>query len=367
MPALLRRTLYPDAFGFGDLRARGIRAQHDLTLPPERVETPLAPELGIWPEAHFAATPRYELPPVHAARLRGAYYAPWFNLITDRRGAVLRDSASTVLPIDHRALSKRLPRRPLELPGHCALFRSVHNSFYHTLIDNLARASLLRAPCYRALAEIKLLVPGPPTAHEQFLFDRCLPGNLVVTQVPDDRQILPEILIFASFPTRRSVSCLPTACRSDMLRHLLPGRPRRPRHRILIERRPGPRKCARVIENHGALADALAPFGFISYRLEELGFEEQIALFYDAEAVVAAHGAGLANLVFSRNVDVLELHPSRMVMPHFYFLSTCMGHRYHYWKGSQRHFDDSFAVDVDGVLQRLPARLRRPARRGACG
>jgi len=61
---------------------------------------------------------------------------------------------------------------------------------------------------------------------------------------------------------------------------------------------------------------------------------------------------------------VLELHAGDMAMPRFFFLSLCMGHRYHYWKGSQPHFDGSFAVDVQAVTERLPAHLRRPPRGG---
>jgi capsular polysaccharide biosynthesis protein len=202
-----------------------------------------------------------------------------------------------------------------------------------------------------------LLLPGPPTAQEEYLFKRYLPDNVEICQVSPDHYVLPETLIFTSFFTRRTLTWLPRGYLDDMLPNFLPKCPRHRCHRIFIERSEGHRGRMRVIDNQKELVQALAPLGFKSYRLEDLSFDEQISLFYDAEAVVAAHGAGLSNLIFSDCIDVLELHPSHMVIPTYYYLSECMGHSYRYWKGDRKHFEDSFNVDIDGVLGRLPEHL----------
>jgi len=72
------------------------------------------------------------------------------------------------------------------------------------------------------------------------------------------------------------------------------ARGKRPK-RIYISRR---KASSRAVSNDAALLALLESHGFVEVRLEELGLGEQIALFRDAEAIVAPHGAGLTNLVF---------------------------------------------------------------------
>lgn len=76
--------------------------------------------------------------------------------------------------------------------------------------------------------------------------------------------------------------------------------------RIYIDRRGA---SNRQLLNEDAVIAALAPHGFVPVRLEALPLAAQIGLFQHAEAVVAPHGAGLANLVYARpGCRVLELH-----------------------------------------------------------
>lgn len=69
----------------------------------------------------------------------------------------------------------------------------------------------------------------------------------------------------------------------------------------------------RHIENESAVIAALTDRGFTCVQLERLSLAEQIALFRTVKVVVAPHGAGLANLVFSR--------PGTRVI-------ECFGHHY---------------------------------------
>jgi hypothetical protein len=79
---------------------------------------------------------------------------------------------------------------------------------------------------------------------------------------------------------------------------------------------PGPRRIFitradsrfRQVRNEDELLAALAPLGFEQVRLSDLPWPEQVRLFRDVEAVVAAHGAGMTNLMFStRRPLVVEL------------------------------------------------------------
>jgi len=56
----------------------------------------------------------------------------------------------------------------------------------------------------------------------------------------------------------------------------------------------------RRVENESEIHTALNALGFVAIQLENLSWFDQMSLFRGAKIVVAPHGAGLANLVFSR-------------------------------------------------------------------
>lgn len=63
----------------------------------------------------------------------------------------------------------------------------------------------------------------------------------------------------------------------------------------------------RRVTNEAAVVAMLANYGFVEVKLEELGWQEQVAVFRHAKIIVAPHGAGLANLAFcQRGARVIE-------------------------------------------------------------
>lgn len=95
------------------------------------------------------------------------------------------------------------------------------------------------------------------------------------------------------------------------------------RERILaataIDPSAGPRKIyvsrlgslKRVLVNEADLEEQLAARGFTIVKPETLSVREQVALFHQAEVVVAPAGAALANVLFCRpGAKVIELQPS---------------------------------------------------------
>lgn len=86
----------------------------------------------------------------------------------------------------------------------------------------------------------------------------------------------------------------------------------------------------RRVLNEPEILPILAEYGFTMVKLEKLSFQEQVALFMDAEAVVLPHGSGLANLVFcSKGIPVIELLPA-VVLDHGFRLSMAAGLDYYF-------------------------------------
>ena len=98
------------------------------------------------------------------------------------------------------------------------------------------------------------------------------------------------------------------------------------RRRLLISRRDEPR---RALANESALAAALAPFGFETIVPGELPVREQIAAFSSAEFIVAAHGAGLTNMLFAPSTArIVEIASTAILhMDLFRMLAKATGQR----------------------------------------
>jgi len=63
----------------------------------------------------------------------------------------------------------------------------------------------------------------------------------------------------------------------------------------------------RQIKNREEVLDYLQKHGFESYKLTELSFPEQVALFSQANEIIGVHGAGLANIMFASDCNVTEI------------------------------------------------------------
>lgn len=91
----------------------------------------------------------------------------------------------------------------------------------------------------------------------------------------------------------------------ENIRQKLRTRATSPR-RILVKRRDN----KRMTEEESELVEAVARANaFTTIQLEDLDFIAQAELFFNAEAVIAAHGAGLGNIVFGgKELSVLEIN-----------------------------------------------------------
>ncbi len=80
-------------------------------------------------------------------------------------------------------------------------------------------------------------------------------------------------------------------------------------NKIFISRQKAPHR--RII-NEDELFNVLRPLGFQKYYLEDLDFVQQVKLFSQAKTIVAAHGAGLTNIIFCKpNTQIIELFQER--------------------------------------------------------
>ncbi|WP_152042633.1 glycosyltransferase family 61 protein [Salinigranum salinum] len=97
--------------------------------------------------------------------------------------------------------------------------------------------------------------------------------------------------------------------------------------RIYVSRDDAPR---RQVRNEDEVMNVLSEFGFVKFVLSELAFEEQVRLFSGADVVVGPHGAGLTNMLYATDLDVVELITIEGAAEHFFVLSNELGHNYEF-------------------------------------
>lgn len=87
-------------------------------------------------------------------------------------------------------------------------------------------------------------------------------------------------------------------------------------------------------------------FGFERIYAEDLPFRKQVELFHSTEIIIGVHGAGLANIVFSENLKIIEIHPPKEIKTHYFMLSKALNVEYRYIIGEDQDKNDNFEVNL---------------------
>jgi hypothetical protein len=115
------------------------------------------------------------------------------------------------------------------------------------------------------------------------------------------------------------------------------------------------RNTERSVANEKKLIARLVTEGFVAIDLEKLSLLEQVKLFQSVRIVVAAHGAGLSNIIFSQNVKVVELMHPHIVRSHFFHICKDWGFDYKVIIG-RTLFNlktKSFKIDIESVVRKI--------------
>ncbi|NET27533.1 glycosyltransferase 61 family protein [Okeania sp. SIO1I7] len=124
--------------------------------------------------------------------------------------------------------------------------------------------------------------------------------------------------------------------------------------RIYISRKEASRR--RVV-NEEEVISFLDKFGFENITLESISVVEQAALLANAKVVIAAHGAGLTNLVFcSYGTKVIEFFAPEYIVKYYWIVSNVCGLEYYYLLGDEfdKYFSGQpFDKDILVNLQKL--------------
>ena len=130
--------------------------------------------------------------------------------------------------------------------------------------------------------------------------------------------------------------------------------------KIFINRR---ERYGRYIQNFNSLQPVLNENGFLIVYLEDLSIPEQINLFANAKIIIAIHGAGLTNIIFTLENDplILEIFPSDFVPTHYFWLANAFSLNYKAFMAGNMHNNSYFEIDVERFKRNLLLLLRAKA------
>jgi hypothetical protein len=272
-----------------------------------------------WPVLE-ARIPR-RLPATRVLELPGAQVWGQTGWVMVRRRAITSLSWWESMQFDNPRISEISVRKARRVPGTLltlATLRGVQN-YSHFLLDGLGRLAITDHAGISFDDVDWVLVPGLGTNGAGRMLDAL--GVPAAKRIFPQRQVAiePDVVIAPSLPGTTRVY-------RPVLPRYLRGRVRpseRVVKRIYVTR---PADGRRALTNGAAVEKLLAEHGFtpIDPMRENLA-----ALLRNADAVVGAHGAALADLTCCRpGTHVIELLPSDHMQPYYFSIALAAGLEY---------------------------------------
>ncbi|MCS3683891.1 glycosyltransferase family 61 protein [Salinibacter ruber] len=287
------------------------------------------------------------------------------GLTTNRHGKyIFENSINRIKPLIKNIVVERLKNAFYERRNKRKISESVTSllgpwvaNYFHWLSDYLPRIRLLRKYERKTGSRPKILFPKNsqewmkssirllgvnPKRLYRWNNDLAKFDKLVVTSLPRKRneEYNPEPNY--STESRKWV-------RNKILKNV--NKTSHNVSRIYISREDASR---RRLGNRDEVLKVLKKYGFEKYIMSNLSFVDQVSLFHSADLVVAPHGAGLTNILWSEKVSIIEIFGSE-VFPCFFKMSSILGHKYSPAYGRTRGRD--IYIDPDYINKKVKCLL----------
>lgn len=350
---LLKQTTVDQAYGADQIKR---------FLPPEKVATPETKGMPEFDKPfRYLEGSEYTTPLIYSTVVENVLYEPGNGAVLTKSRKLLSESLypnMDAITVAGGFLNKNFIRRkffegPVEtISGYSSIYQGLPNGYYHKIIDLVPRCFLLNHVDYAGIDQIKLLYAPPLSEVEALMVPQLVPNNVRQVCLEPGRLYHLEKLILPTFLTQFGSGYLPSGYIQALRKIFLPQRPSKRCNRIYISRRKSANTLKkRHVTNEDTLFLELQKFGFQKYCLEDFSLQEKIQLFYDAETVVGVYGGGLTHILFSDQVNVLELQIMDKMQTYYYYLAKALGHNFRFVCGNKANNRENFEVDIQKVLE----------------
>lgn len=232
--------------------------------------------------------------------------------------------------------------------------------YYHLLMDSCLRYIDLEGVGAIDANTVIFVHEKPGTIQREYMEMLGIEADKIVVSHP--RRYKVKEFVIAS-PRRERFACSPAAM--AQLKQKAFDRfsicPSSSRSRLYISR-----KDARIrrVMNEDALESMLLRRGFTICTLEGLSLVEQIKLFSEAGTIVAPHGGGLSNIIYSDQPTLVELQPGdRWEFGYFIPPTLSLNGRYFPFRCETSGKELEMKVNIDSLARLLDSLLEEEDRR----
>lgn len=284
------------------------------------------------------------------------------GIVVDNTGSVVLESTLFQRQYLRRSYQNHLIafRRWLPATHHTfalSLINYLDRNYFHWMMESVGRLMLVREQLVDPTLEILIDADAPRFVRESigFLFD--VDQQRIVNDGSRRRRV--DRLLLPSFPhTRNEGTGWANIYPPEMIRWINRTAlerigPAGAKRNVIITRRNADQ---RRMLNAQAIIDRFPEKCFTIIEPEELSFREQVALFADAGIIIAMHGAGLTNLLFARDAQVIEFYPQvreEKDSSYFFQITSALGLRHCLleYKPYNAEQDLVIAADQLGLLE----------------
>ena len=265
------------------------------------------------------------------------FWGRYGGSVTTADDKLLADLSPEVWGVENHPIFSQLRRpKPQHLTARTAIAVTPEASrnYYHWIIDLLPRLALIKSATESFDSFAQILVNGSRAPYEQASMNALgVPGEKIRYVDANDRFQIEN----ATIPSMDHFSKTIAPWKIKFLRTLgesIPARSRITSKRIYISRR---RAAVRRVLNEKDFERILRNAGFVSIEIESLSWPEQVALFSNAEVILAPHGAALVNAAFGEPETLIAEIGTRAGYKEFYLrLAASTGLRYRFVEAALR-------------------------------
>lgn len=238
-------------------------------------------------------------------------------------------------------------QKAVRIEGPCAsIYERIGKlNNWHILIDFISRLYALS----KTVPELTLIIPEKISGWEMETLELYRPEfkRLDFRTIRSNEVFLCRDYYFSSFVATDAGPFYSPTIREWLRRPLqrIPHDVTR-RRKLYVTRINSKKRC---LVNEAEVHQVMEANGFEIIRAEEYSVEDKVRLFAEAEMVVGPHGAGLANILFSRDAKMLEIYDPSWRLPYFPLFARTMGYRYRGVAGEPEGKRGDFSVDLEGL------------------
>lgn len=259
------------------------------------------------------------------------------GIVVTREGAVVLESTIFQQEYLRRSYQNHLIafRRFLPATRHThalSLINYLDRNYFHWMLESVGRLMLVREQLSDPTLHLLIDSDAPRFVRESigFLFE--VPQERIINDGSRRRHV--EHLLLPSYPhTRNERTGWANIYPPEVIRWINRTAldrigPAGPKRNFIITRRHADQ---RRMLNAEAIIDRFPEKRFTIIEPEEFSFREQVELFANAGMIIAMHGAGLTNLLFARDAQVIEFYPhvrEEKDSSYFFQITSALGIRH---------------------------------------